>query len=197
MRREIISALALVVLALPATVDAQTRPERSGAAEHRDRADRAGMPARDPAARILGLRDQLGLSDAQAAQIGGIGDRLREQNAPLLQQLSAARDSMRVRAEQMTPEQREAMRERMRAGRQDRAGGARQRTGSALPARADMPEEIRQLMEQVRTNTRNATQQIQDVLTDEQREKLRELRPARRQGERGDRRRPGGASGGR
>lgn len=185
MRRDILAALAVAVLVLPATADAQTPPERRGASEQRPRADRMGMPAGDPAARILELRDQLGLTEAQAAQIGEIQARLQEQNAPLLEQLSAARDSMRTKAEQMTPEQREAMRERMRAARQDRSAGPRQRPGSAQPTRPDMPAELRPVMEQLRTNTRNAAQQIRAVLTAEQQEKLRELRPARRQGERG------------
>jgi hypothetical protein len=54
-----------------------------------------------------------------------------------------------------------------------------------------MPEELQPVLQQLRTNSQNALQQIRSTLTAEQQEKLRELRPApRRQGRPGMRQAP-------
>ncbi|MGH7465298.1 MAG: Spy/CpxP family protein refolding chaperone, partial [Longimicrobiales bacterium] len=210
MRRYTFPAMALVAmtaLALPAVAAAQTpRPE----------ARRIGPPGRMaehgmPAARILELREELGLTDAQVERIRGIQTELQAQNRPLLEQLSNARREMRAAREQMTAEQREQMqqqreqmqqrraamrdsmqaraeltpeqRDQMRAAMQQRRE-ARQRPEFAGRHRASIPDELRPVVEQLRTNTENAMQQVRSTLTAEQQEKLRELRPAqRRQGE--------------
>lgn len=181
MRRNILSALtlaAVTVLALPAGASAQTPPERGRAGEHgrMGHPARIGMPGGDPAAHILALREELGLTAPQATQIEQIQARLREQNAPLVEQLSAAREQLRAQRAEMTPEEREAMRERMRAARQNPAGETRQRPARAHQA---IPEELRPVLEQLQTNTQSAVEQIRAVLTDEQQQKLRELRGRR------------------
>ncbi|MBA2670388.1 MAG: hypothetical protein H0U67_08470 [Gemmatimonadetes bacterium] len=122
--------LLVALAAAPLALEAQTR----GTA---DPAVRDGQPF----AMILGQRAALGLTDAQVTRLQAIGQRLQEQNAPLLEQMRASgaaqgasssgqrqpmmqrapaeqRDSMRARMQRdqqnMTPEQRQQMRERMR-----------------------------------------------------------------------------------
>jgi hypothetical protein len=79
------------------------------------------------------------------------------------------RAGMRERMQQLTPEQREQMRERM----QQRPG----RPGAAATRR--VPAELEPVMGQIRENTQEAARQIQATLTEEQRTRLRELRPGR------------------
>ncbi|HEX2168638.1 MAG TPA: Spy/CpxP family protein refolding chaperone [Longimicrobiales bacterium] len=206
MRRNTLTAIslaALTALTLPAAAAAQTpRPEDGRMGQH-------GMarPGHDPATRILALRQTLALTEAQIDQIGRVRATLEERNAPLLAQLSAARDQMRAERQQVTPEQREVrraqmqerreamqerreamrdsvermtpeQREQMRTRMQERAGKVRQRAGAA--ARPGISDELRPVMEQLRSNTQEAMQQIQSVLTEEQRQKLQELRTAQR-----------------
>jgi len=179
MRLNTFAGLALATLtavSLPATADAQTpQPERARSGQH-------GMaqPGYDPATRILELRQELALTQAQVDQIGRIRATLEERNAPLLAQVSESREQMRAERQQLTPEQRAEMREQMRARMQERRGKVAPRAGAA--ARPGMPEDLRPVLEQLQANTREAMQQIQAVLTETQQQKLRELRPAQRQG---------------
>ena len=100
----------------------------------------------------------------------------------------AMRDSMQARRGQMTPEQRAQMRERMGAGMESRRDGAvRPRAGQAAGMGMMMPEELRPVMEQMRSNTETAMQQIRATLTAEQQAKLRELHAERRPAGRGAR----------
>jgi hypothetical protein len=204
MRRNTLAAVALAALtalSLPGVVDAQDpQPERG-------RMGQRGMPRPgvDPATHILELREELALTQSQIDRIGSIATTLEERNAPLLAQLTAAReqmiaerqeltpeqreaarerreatrDSMRARAGQMTPEEREEMRGQMRARMEERGGKVRPR--AAGTPRQRMPDELRPAMEQLQSNTQEAMEQIRSVLTEEQQQKLRELRPARRQ----------------
>lgn len=70
----------------------------------------------------------------------------------------------------MTPEQREQLREERRVRRTER---------SPRVARA-LPEELRPVVEQLRTNRQQASQEIRDVLTADQEARLRELAQERR-----------------
>ena len=214
--------------ALPAQSDAQTPQQERGRKVQPGPGAQARGPGGDPAARIIELREELSLTDAQVAEINSIRERLRAENAPLMEQMQAARaqmreerpqptpeqveqmrarrdamhDSMRGRADRMreqratmTPEQRAEMQQRMRAEREQREGEMRARAGTARQDR--MPEELRPVMEQLQANTRKAVEQVHSVLTPEQQEKLRELRPEQRRGGammRGDRRGPQGRS---
>lgn len=78
------------------------------------------------------------------------------------------RQQMRERMQNMTPEQRQQMRERMQ----------NERPGPAI--RGGVPEELQPALEQVRANTRAAAERVHATLTQEQRQKLVELRAARR-----------------
>lgn len=170
-RRQVISALVLAAAAavtLPAGADAQ-RPE----GERRPMGAQGGEA---PVERIVELRQELGLTDAQVTELQRIQAELRERNAPLRERLSEARERMHAEREAMTEEERREMRERMRARRE--AGEAGRRGPAGVPPA--MSAELRPVMEEIRTNTRNAREQIRAVLTTEQREKLRELRPAPR-----------------
>ena len=195
MLRGILPALALAgltALTLPESGNAQVPQQERGRM-----GNQAGMgqPGEAPAARILELREQLGLTDAQVERIRGIQARLEEQNAPLLAQMTAAREKMRTERQQMTPEQREAMRERMQAERQqmtpEQRAQMRQRPGAAR-AGAGMPEGLEPVMEQLRTNSQSARDQIHAVLSAEQQEKLRATRPGAGQRQPGMRQGPGG-----
>jgi Spy/CpxP family protein refolding chaperone len=152
---------------------------------------------------LLAQRAELGLTDDQVARIEAIGLRLQAQIAPLSAQIRASagharegaqREQMRARMESMTPEQREQMRARMeqrrdsvqnltpeqRAGMRERMrdSGARGERGvrgqrGGMAARA-VPEEMQVVMEQIRTHTQAARQEVMAVLTAEQQTRLRE-----------------------
>jgi hypothetical protein len=190
-----IALSALTALTLPAAANAQAHPPGHDRMDERGWFGRGAMPA----ARIIELREELALTAEQVERINGIQEQLREQNGPLLEQLAAARQEMQGRR-QLTDEERarmqqrrEAMRdsmrsrasmsaeqrEQMRAQMQERrANGMRARSDSAGRPGPGMPDELRPVMEQLRANTAGAMQQIQETLTTEQQQKLRELRPA-------------------
>ena len=190
MLRGILPALALAgltALTLPASGSAQTpQPERGRMGGPAG----MGQPGEGHAARVLEMREQLGLTEAQVAQIRGIQARLEEQNAPLIAQVTAAREKMRTERQQMTAEQRQAMRERMQAERQQMT--AEQRAQLRQRPGAGMPEELRPVMEQLRTNNQAAMEQIRAVLSAEQNEKLRAARPGAAQRQPGMRQGRGG-----
>ena len=224
-----IALSALTALTLPVAADAQAHPPGHGRMGEQMRSG----PGTVPAARIIELREELGLTADQVERISGIQEQLREQNGPLLEQLSAARQEMQASRRQLTDEERaqlvqrrEAMRdsmrsrqalpdsmrgrapmtaerrEQMRARMQERREqGMREQRDGAVRPHAGVPAELRPVMEQLRANTDAAREQIEAILTAEQQQKLRELRPALRrpagQGERGpgpDRGRVPGAS---
>jgi DNA-binding MarR family transcriptional regulator len=201
MRRLTIPAITLAMTLAPAVLTAQT-PEQRG-----PRGPFGGAPVE----RIIQQREQLGLTDQQVTELRRIQTELQEKNRPLIAQIQAARpavtpeqreqmrqrrqqpgaraalpDSMRQRMQQMTPEQRAQMRERMQQmtpeQREQMREGMRQRPGrpaTAMPR--SMPAELQPVMQQVRENTQEAARRVQAALTEEQRAKLRELRPARMQ----------------
>jgi hypothetical protein len=153
-----------------------------------------------PAARIIELREELGLTADQVERISGIQEQLRERNGPLLEQLAAARQEMQADRRQLTDEERAQMQERreamrdsmrgrapmtaeqrqqMRAQMQERRDqGMRARREGAMRSQTGIPAELHPVMEQLRANTDAARQQIEATLTAEQQKKLRELRPS-------------------
>lgn len=187
MRRNLMNAMGLAVLtaiALPAVGDAQT--------PRGERGHRGGGPIE----RVLEQREALELTDAQVTRIEQIRSDLEQKNAPLLAQLEQARaerpqqrsgmrERMRQRRDRMTPEQRAQMRERMEQMTPEQREAMRERMHSQMATRLeDMPPEQREAFEQLHTNTQAAMEQVQTVLTDEQKQKLREMRPAGREGAR-------------
>jgi hypothetical protein len=191
-----IALSALTALTLPVAADAQARPPGQGRmGEHM-----GSGPGTMPAARIIELREELGLTADQVERISGIQEQLRERNGPLLEQLAAARQEMQADRRQLTDEERAQMQERreamrdsmrgrapmtaeqrqqMRAQMQERRDqGMRARREGAMRSQTGIPAELRPVMEQLRANTDAARQQIEATLTAEQQQKLRELRPS-------------------
>lgn len=194
MNRVTITILALMIMTGPALLEAQTPRVQQRAA--------AMMPAGGGIGeRLLAHRDALGLSADQVAQIRRIQAQLAEQNGPLADQLRAAmpqrHDStrsqhatMRERMQRLTPEQRAGMRQQ-RARMQQRGDSARTRPAPVRPPApamrrpaaavmgAQLPEELRPVMEQMRQNTARATEQLMEILTPDQRATLRTLHAGR------------------
>ncbi|MBR9991070.1 MAG: hypothetical protein KFH98_15015 [Gemmatimonadetes bacterium] len=150
MQRNTISAFGLAVLtalALPGAAEAQTpKPGH----------DRMGAQMRmaNPGAqadRILELREELALTDAQASQIAQVQARLREQNAPLLAQLSSAREQMRAERPETMQAQREQMLERRAAMRDSMHAGADHARMTPEQRAAMTPEQRAELRERMRT----------------------------------------------
>jgi Spy/CpxP family protein refolding chaperone len=97
------------------------------------------------------------------------------------------REQMRQRMQNMTPEQREQMRQRMQnmtpeQREQMRAQHGAVRGWQGPRGAGQLPEELRPVMEQIRSNWAAARQEAEQVLTTEQRTRLRELAPQRRGG---------------
>ncbi len=160
----LVAALAIA----PVALEAQATP---GAQQER------GVRGGHAFSMIIGQRAALNLTDDQVARLEAIGLRLRAQNAPLLEQMRASgawqgrpgarggerpqltpeqREQMRQRMQNLTPEQRE----QMRAQRGER--GARGARGEAAP---EQREQMRQRMQN---------------LTPEQREQMRAQMQQRR-----------------
>jgi hypothetical protein len=124
------------------------------------RAGPGAAMARNPAVAVLEHREALGLTAEQVRQIEAIQARVQQENAPRLEQLRAAFAERAVPdrpAFDMTAEERQALRERMRAQREAQA-----------PIR-----------EQMRETHRKAGEEIHGILTPEQETQLRSIRRAR------------------
>ena len=164
--------LAFVLLAA-APVAAQTgRGDTTrGARWERGAAHRDARPAME---KLVALRQELQLSDAQVVRLQEIGRRLEERNAPFRAQLAAQREQYkeerRAQMEKLTPEQ-----------RRDTLRQLRERRG-----RREIPQAMRAPMERMKENLRAAMQEAQGVLTPQQKERARQLMAESRQA-RGDR----------
>lgn len=135
-----IALSALTALTLPVAADAQAHPPGHGRmGEHM----RSG-PGIVPAARIIELREELGLTADQVERLSGIQEQLREQNGPLLEQLAAARQELRADRRQLTDEERAQMQERREAMRDSMR--SREALPDSMRGRAAMTAEQRQQM---------------------------------------------------
>lgn len=174
------------------------------------------MRGGDPVQRVLQLQAELGLTEAQVAQLRQIQSQLEARNEPLREQMRAAmgeerggmrgmgamtpeqREARREAMRQMTPEQRRAMmeaqREQMRARREEMRQRSPEEREQARAERQARMQQMRPLMEQMRGNARAAWEQASSVLTAEQRATLEARREAR--GARRHRMREGGMRGG-
>jgi Spy/CpxP family protein refolding chaperone len=195
MKRIFGMAVLAAIAVAPMALEAQT--PRTG----QERATRT--PGQAPLARVLQHRAELGLTADQVNRLESIQQRLQAQNAPLLEQLRASgawprsgtearerrqltpeqREQMRQRSQNLTEEEREALREQLRERRQQREPG---RVAPGARGQRQIPEELRPVVQQLRANTRAAIEEARAVLTTEQQAQLRELMQQRR-GER-----PGG-----
>jgi len=171
----------MVALALVAS--APVAAQTGGTGNDTPRAGRwqQGREARPPFQRLVALRQELQLTDAQVARIQEIGQRLQQRNAPLRAQLATQSEQFkaqrRAQMERLSPE---ARRDTLRSLRQD---GRRRR---------QVPESMRVPMQQMRENTRAAMDEVQTVLTPQQKERARALMRQER-GRRGEEGRRGQA----
>ena len=125
----------------------------------------------DPFARLLERRQELNLTAQQVSRIEAIRARLQAQNQPLMEQLQAAR---------------------RQAGLPDRSvesrGGERPRlTEEQRAAARQMRERMAPVAQQLRSNRRAAMREVHEVLTEAQREQLRQKHREHRGGRRGHR----------
>lgn len=156
MRYHIFPAIALSVLTaltLPVAVDAQAHPREHG---------RMGEPMRSGpgtarAARIIELREELGLTADQVERISSIEEQLREQNRPLLEQLAAARQEMRAGRLQLTDEERAQLEQRREAMRDSmRSREALPDSVRGAPMTAEQREQMRARMQERREHAKSA-----------------------------------------
>lgn len=133
-----------------------------------------GREAKPAMERLVALRQELQLTDAQVARLQEIGRRLEERNAPFRAQLETQRErykaERRAQMEKLTPEQ-----------RRDTLRMLRERRG-----RKQLPQAMRAPMERMRENLQAAMREAQTVLTPQQKERARQLMAEARQA-RGDR----------
>lgn len=145
---------------------------------------RAGMSV----ALFLQHRSELGLTDAQVARLEAIRDRLQQQNQPLLAQLREAgvmprRDRMRAGMQQMTPEQRQEMRQQMQERRERLTPAEREQMRIRMQER--MEQRMRDLTPEQREQMEARLQERMQQMTPEEREAMRrrmqEMTPEQRQ----------------
>lgn len=159
--------LILGPLLCAAPVAAQEQPQEQALppahAEHGRRFERG------PVEVLLRHRDQLGLTDAQVARLQALDARMEERNRPLVERLlemrRAHRGERRDRERPLTEEERREMRRRK--------------------------EQARPLMREIRQNNREAMSQVGEILTEEQKTRLREIIRERREQWRDEHRRDG------
>lgn len=162
------SVLALALLALPVVATAQRAGPPRGAPPHEVMRRESGGRA---FAMLLRERERLALTDEQVHRLDTIRRGLEARNAPLRERLR--REHARFVAQRreqlarLTPEQR---RDTLRALREQRRRGA----GPGLPAA------MRPLAVEMRENIRAAMGEAQGVLTEEQKQRARQLLRERR-----------------
>ncbi|MBV9108602.1 MAG: hypothetical protein JO306_04245 [Gemmatimonadetes bacterium] len=125
-----------------------------------------------PLETLMEVRQELQLTDAQMSQLQQIALRLDATNRPLRQELvrrwQAYREQRRTELLRMSPAERQAELERIRA-QQDEQG------------RPPVPAELQPLVRQIRGNIAMAMREAGTVLTPAQKARARELVRARRQ----------------
>jgi Spy/CpxP family protein refolding chaperone len=152
--RRVVLAVALLAAAPAASLAAQTGAP-AHPREHAQGQQQRGGP-RNPVARLLEKRAELGLTDRQVTQITAIQAELDRQNQPLMRQMQAFRGPGRD-GQRPSEADREAMRQRR--------------------------EQARPVMERMRQNNQAAMERVQALLTAGQKEKVRAtLRDGRGEG---------------
>ena len=125
-----------------------------------------------PLDRLMEVRGELELSDAQVRRLQSIAARLEETNRPLREELvrrwQAVREERRAALMRMTPEQRQAELRRVRE-----------------QGPPPVPESLRPLVQRMRGNIGAAMREAGTVLTPRQKARARALMRERRGGEMG------------
>jgi hypothetical protein len=119
---------------------------------------------RDPAARVLAWRDELGLTAEQVLSLDAIRAKYRALNEPLLAQLRELmpdETAMNAHGVASSPAEREALRQRM----VERRSGRGVVHGSA---RTEHLQAARPLVAELRENQRQAQAEVEAVLTTDQ-----------------------------
>ena len=159
-----IVAAALLLGAAPVAAQEEGPPARG--AEMLDPRDQA------PFDRLMEVRSELGLSDAQVGRLRAIALRLEETNRPLREELQrrwlAVRQERRAELMRMTPEQRQAELRRIRE-----------------QGPPPVPESLRPLVQRMRQNVAGAMREAGTVLTQQQKARARALIRERRGGQMG------------
>lgn len=148
-------ALALALAAAPAVAQGGAG---AGPGHRMGRGMMAGGPGamqRNPAEMVLQHREALDLTADQVRQLEAIRDRVEAENGPRRERMKAAFGD--VAPAELTVEERQALRERMR--------------------------ELQPVRDEIRATNRKAGEEIHELLTDEQEATLR---PLMHQGRRGD-----------
>lgn len=160
MRASLLVAVGLLLAAAPAGAQ-QEGPSPQGA-EMLERREQ------QPFDRLMAVRGELGLSDAQVARLQAIAARLEETNRPvrmeLLRRWQEVREERRAELMQMTPEQRQAELQRVRE-----------------QGPPPVPPRLRPLVQQMRRNIAGALREAGGVLTPAQKARARELVRERRE----------------
>ena len=174
MRASLLVAIGVLLAAAPAGAQQDGPPQQQGA-EMLERREQ------QPFDRLMAVRGELALSDAQVARLQAIAARLEETNRPvrmeLLRRWQAIREERRAALMRMTPEQRQAELQRVR-----------EQQGPP-----PVPPALRPLVQQMRRNIAGAMREVGGVLTPAQKARVRELVRERR--ELGPRMRRGGRPG--
>jgi hypothetical protein len=159
-----VAAVGLLLAAAPAAAQDDGPPARG--AEMLEPRDQR------PFDRLMEVRGELGLSDAQVGRLRAIALRLEETNRPVREELQrrwlAVRQERRAELMRMTPEQRQAELRRVRQ-----------------KGPPPVPESLRPLVQRMRQNVAGAMREAGTVLTPRQKARARALIRERRGGQMG------------
>lgn len=161
--RSLYLSLALAPPAAPAALAAQERPDSM--------VERA---RRGPMELLIQHRDSLGLTDDQVARLRDIRDRVSEANSPLVREMLEIRRDVRERLPEDARERR-------------RGRGLRDLDPELRRELRPQIERARKLLREIRMHNRRAMRAVRDVLTQEQRERVRTWMRERRGALRGGR----------
>jgi hypothetical protein len=127
---------------------------------------------------LLRYRQQLGLTDAQVSRLQSIEQRLRSQNAPLVQRIEAARQQAGLpdfRARRGQGEQGRSRGERRGGQGRAQRGERPQLTEQQRQAMRRFREQVKPVQEQIQRNRQAALRDAQAVLTPQQRQQVQQL----------------------
>ncbi|MBV9772612.1 MAG: Spy/CpxP family protein refolding chaperone [Gemmatimonadetes bacterium] len=152
-------ALALVGAPLPVLAQSPAAPVPAQQRAHAMHAGQGQRGFRDPVARLLARRDQLGLTSDQASRLQAIGQRYEARNRPVLDRMRTLRPSTAQRQPgQPRTQPTDAQKQQRKAAR----------------------EQARPLMQQLRESRKAERKEIEAVLTDAQKQQLKSWRKEQR-----------------
>jgi predicted transglutaminase-like cysteine proteinase len=182
-------ALALALAGAPAVLAAQTGQPQQGQQGWHQHGERQGQRGerrgRNPLAMLIAHRQQLNLTDAQVSQLQAIRQRLEAQNRPLMERVRSLRQQAGL------PDFRRERREQGQGQAEGQEQGRRERpqlTPEQRQAMQRLRPQLQPIMQQLRANNQAAMKEVQSVLTDAQKQQIRQFMRQRGHGrERGER----------